>query len=325
MQGFKKDRILSGAVTVLVVMALSFVAHTQSRASTMGTMNKFYFGRYALQVPTEGGGVGSSYKLIDKKIELISADGKRELPVMLSKAIAEIEKFHRAGYAAYDQTVQLKGGGAIVVSKLARYNLDIYYLTDGNTLYRQVVEDISLKGLDKAIARAKQLNDLIHDRDPDTAPPKGAFAIEGGYVMSPLDTFQEQVSIGLPVSSVPGIHLTFDTQVIGKPEPRLISRYEQRLAGGLPVKLMTIFSGTTLMRKAEREVAGLTFEELLLKTSVAGRTIYSFRLEYAGTPNSSLEPYTVLELSTLEVGQGFNNDREAIEFWDEVVASIERI
>ncbi len=72
-------------------------------------------------------------------------------------------------------------------------------------------------------------------------------------------------------------------------------------------------------------MAGLKFEELLLKTNVEGQTAYSFRLEYPGTPNSSLEPYTVLELSTIDVTSGFKSDKEAVDFWDKLVESIKRI
>ncbi|MFK0310482.1 T6SS immunity protein Tli4 family protein [Pseudomonas sp. NPDC090233] len=79
------------------------------------------------------------------------------------------------------------------------------------------------------------------------------------------------------------------------------------------------------MRKGKRNVAGLNFEELLLKTSAEGRTVYAFRLEFPGTPELSLEPYTVLELSTVDGGPGFEGDEQAIQFWDEVVESLKRI
>ncbi len=141
----------------------------------------------------------------------------------------------------------------------------------------------------------------------------------------PLNEFEEQVSIGLPVSSVPGINLTFDTQLIGEPEPGLITRYEQRTSGGVSTLLNSILSKSSVLRKSKKTVAGLPFEELLLKTSVDGRTLYSFRLEYPGTSESSMEPYTVIEMSTLDKGLGFQNDSDAMRFWDELVASLKRI
>jgi len=140
----------------------------------------------------------------------------------------------------------------------------------------------------------------------------------------PTDEFDEQVSIGLPVSSVPGIHLTFDTQVIGKPEPGLMSRYEQRTSGFLVPLLQNILTSSTLIRKGKKVISGMPFEELLLKTKSNGKTFYSFRLEYPGTPESSLEPYTVLELSTVDEGLGFKSDEEAIHFWDEMITSLRR-
>ncbi|WP_167635702.1 T6SS immunity protein Tli4 family protein, partial [Pseudomonas syringae] len=205
------------------------------------------------------------------------------------------------------------------------YDIDIFYLTKKNTLYKQSVEAIPLQELDKAVALAKEISALITYRNPAERPPNGTFAIEAGYMNLPLNEFEEQVSIGLPVSSVPGINLTFDTQLIGEPEPGLITRYEQRTSGGVSTLLNSILSKSSVLRKSKKTVAGLPFEELLLKTSVDGRTLYSFRLEYPGTSESSMEPYTVIEMSTLDKGLGFQNDSDAMRFWDELVASLKRI
>ncbi|WP_410011107.1 T6SS immunity protein Tli4 family protein [Pseudomonas sp. LRP2-20] len=64
---------------------------------------------------------------------------------------------------------------------------------------------------------------------------------------------------------------------------------------------------------------------MLVKTSTEGKDVYAFRLEFPGSPNSSMEPYTVLELSTVDSGPGFEDDEEAIAFWDKLVASLSRI
>ncbi len=323
---FKKTTKRIKPLNLINLLAFSFLISTQSGANTMPTKdNHFYFGRYTFEVPSNGKDIWSSFKIIEKKIELISKNGKYDLPIKISNSIAEINKLHRSGYAAYDKTVELEGGGAIVISKSTSYNMEIYYLTQKNTLYRQNVDAISIRGIDKAITRVKQINELIHYRNPTDAPPNGTFAIEAGYISLPEDKFQEQVSIGLPVSSVPGINLTFDTQLIGKPETSLIARYEQRSTGIISPTLKNILSTSTLIRKASRQVAGLKFEELLLKTDLDGATTYSFRLEYPGTPDSSLEPYTVLELSTVDARSGFKNDEEALVFWDKLVDSIKRI
>ncbi|MFK0310481.1 hypothetical protein ACIQUF_04480 [Pseudomonas sp. NPDC090233] len=192
----------------------------------------FYFGRYSLAVASDGHDIWSSYEVVKKRIEFISKNGKRDLPKNTAKIIATINSKHEAGYDdAYDQTLPLDGGGAIVISKGYNYNFYIYYLTQNNTLYRQQVESIPFSAFDKAIARAKDLNTLVHYRNPADRPPNNTFAIEAGYMNLPIDKFDEKVSIGLPVSSRPGIHLTFDTQVIGKPEPGLLSRFEERSGG----------------------------------------------------------------------------------------------
>ncbi|MFJ4394704.1 T6SS immunity protein Tli4 family protein [Pseudomonas sp. NPDC089396] len=169
------------------------------------------------------------------------------------------------------------------------------------------------------------INSTINYRHPTSRPPAGTFAIESGYMNIPADKFPEQVSIGLPVSSKPGIHLTFDTRVIGVPEPGLISRYEERSSGFVMPLIKSILSRTKLMRKSRKLICGLPFEELLLKTTADGKNLYSFRLEYPGTPESSMEPYTVLELSTVDDGPGFKNDEEALRFWDELVATLKLI
>ena len=88
--------------------------------------------------------------------------------------------------------------------------------------------------------------------------------------------------------------------------------------------LQNMLTNSTLIRKGKRIISGMPFEELLLKTKSNGKTLYSFRLEYPGTPESSLEPYTVLELSTVDKGPGFKSDEEAIHFWDEMITSLRR-
>lgn len=278
---------------------------------------RFYFGRYSLDVPTDGADIWSSYKVVNTKITLVSRDGKRDLPGMIDSQIAKINDRHRFGSTAYDQTVPLDRGGAIVVSKSNYYTFDIYYLTAGNTLHYQHVEALSIRGFDQALARAKEINSLIHSRNPADSPPKGTFAIEAAYI---ADDIQSRVSIGLPVSSVPGIHLNFDTRRVGEAEPGLLSRVDQRSWGALG----KILSGSSTLRRGTREVAGLPFEELLLKTRADGRSVYAFRLEYPGTPESSLAPYTALELSTLDKGKSFDSDEDALRFWDEMVGSVKR-
>lgn len=323
MYKFKKNILLFKAASISV---FALLASIDSGANDMPIPKKqFYFGRYTLEIPTDGTSIWSAYKVVDKKIELVSKNGKSDIVTKVSDTINEINKLHKSGYAGYDRTVELDGGGAVVVSKSTTYKLDIFYLTKKNTLYKQSVDPISLRGIDKAIALAKELNTLIHYRNPTERPPDGTFAIEAGYMTLPVDEFEEQVSIGLPVSSIPGIHLTFDTQRIGEPEPSLLTRYEQRTSGVLTPLLSSVLSKSSVLRKSKKTVAGLSFEELLLKAHVDGRTIYSFRLEYPGTPESSMEPYTVIEMSTLDKGLGFQNDNDALRFWDELVASLKRI
>jgi len=287
--------------------------------------NTFYFGRYSILVPTDGKDIWSSYEVVKKRIEFISKNGRRDLPKSTEEVIATITRKHNAGYSeAYERTLPLDGGGAIIISKNHKYNFYIYYLTPKNTLYRQKVESIPFSAFEKAIARAKELNSLIHYRNPAERPPNQAFALEAGYMNLPIDKFDEKISIGLPVSSIPGIHLTFDTQVIGKPEPGLLSRFEERSVGALPL-LKNLLTRSSVIRKGKRNVAGLMFEELLIKTRAEGKNVYAFRLEFPGTPELSLEPYTVLELSTVDGGPGFKNDEQALQFWDEVVESLKRI
>jgi len=288
-------------------------------------LKTFYFGRFAIEVPTDGLDIWSSYEVVKKRIEFISKNGKRDLAAHTSETIALINKRHTAGYAdAYIQTLPLSGGGAVVISKGRKYNFHIYYLTEKNTLYLQKVESIPFSAFEDAVIRVKELNSLIHYRNPAERPPTKTFAIEAGYMDLPIDKFDEKISIGLPVSSIPGIHLTFDTQVIGKPEPGLLSRFEERSKGALPL-LKNLLASSTVIRQGRKNVAGLPFEELLIKTSSEGKTIYAFRLEFPGTSELSLEPYTVLELSTVDSGPGFQNDEQAVRFWDELIQSLKRI
>ena len=183
--------------------------------------NTFYFGRYSISAPTDGSGIWTSYKIIQKDLQFISKNGKRDINIKVDESIAEINTLHKAGYKAFDQKIPLDGGGIIVVSKSINYDFDIYYLTSSNTLYRQTVESISIDAFDKAVGLAKDLNSMIHYRHPNSNPPEGTFAIDAGYMTLPSDKYPEQVSIGLPISTIPGIHVIFDTQVIRKPEPGL--------------------------------------------------------------------------------------------------------
>ncbi len=321
-----KDAVFDGALLELNGVPVAIGGAPEAGAKNMTTDKKtFYFGRYSIAIPTNGSDIWSSYEVVKKKIEFISKNGRRDLPKSTAETIATITRKHNAGYIdEYDHTLPLDGGGAIVVSKGHKYSFHIYYLTEKNTLYRQTVESIPVSAFDKAVARAKELNSLIHHRNPSERPPSHAFALEVGYMDLPMDKFDEKVSIGLPISSVPGIHLTFDTQVIGKPEPGLLTRFKERSAGALPL-LKNFLASSSVIRKGARKVAGLNFEELLIKTTTEGRNVYAFRLEFPGTPELSLEPYTVLELSTVDGGPGFESDEQAVKFWDDVVESLQRI
>ena len=312
--------------TVILITALTLLYCVGVGAGNMPNERKtFYFGRYSITVPTDGHDIWSSYEVVKMRIELISKNGKHDLPKNISEIITTITSKHNAGYDdAYDRTLPLDRGGAIVISKGYEYSFYIFYLTENNNLYRQKVGLIPFSAFDKAVARAKELNSLIHYRNPADRPPNDAFALEAGYMNLPIDKFDEKISIGLPVSSIPGIHLTFDTQVIGKPEPGLLSRYAERSGGVLPL-LKNLLTRSRVIRKGKRNVAGLMFEELLMKTRADGKNVYAFRLEFPGTPELSLEPYTVLELSTVDGGPGFKNDEQALQFWDEVVESLKRI
>ncbi|MDI3373051.1 T6SS immunity protein Tli4 family protein [Pseudomonas sp. V104_6] len=317
---------LTRTLKIVSVVAIVFSSTAESGAIGMNTQkNTFYFGRYSISAPTDGSGIWTSYKIIQKDLQFISKNGKRDINIKVDDSIAEINTLHKAGYKAFDQKIPLDGGGVIVVSKSTNYDFDIYYLTSNNTLYRQTVESISIDAFDKAVGLAKDLNSMIHSRYPNSNIPEGTFAIDAGYLTLPLDKYPEQVSIGLPISTIPGIHVIFDTQVIRKPEPGLIERYEQRTAGSVTPMLHKILTSSTLLRKTKRTIAGLKFEELLLKTSANDRNFYSFRLEYPGTPKSSREPYTVLEMSTLDEGDNFNNDEDALKFWDTLVDSMKPI
>lgn len=311
---------------VILITALALINCVATGAENMPIKKKsFYFGRYSFAVPTDGSDIWSSYDVVKKRIEFISKNGRRDLPKSTAEIIATITRKHNAGYTdAYDHTLPLDGGGAIVIFKGHKYSFYIYYLTKNNTLYRQTVESIPFSAFDKAVARAKELNSLIHYRNPAERPPNNTFALEAGYMNLPINKFDEKVSIGLPVSSTPGIHLTFDTQVIGKPEPGLLSRFEERSAGALPL-LKNLLTRSSVIRKGKRNIAGLNFEELLIKSKAEGKNVYAFRLEFPGTPELSLEPYTVLELSTVDGGPGFESDEQAIKFWDELVESLKRI
>ncbi|MGN8261978.1 T6SS immunity protein Tli4 family protein [Pseudomonas sp. SMSB3] len=323
---FNIHQSLTRALKAFGTVAIFISTTAESGALDMNSQKKtFYFGRYSISAPTDGSGIWASYKIIHKDLQYISKSGLRDINVKVDESIAEINRLHKAGYKGFDQKIPLDGGGFIVVSKSTNYDFDIYYLTSRNTLYRQVVESISIPAFDKAVALVKHLNSMIHYRHPESSPPEGTFAVDAGYLTLPSNKYPEQVSIGLPISTAPGIHVIFDTQVIRKPEPGLLKRYKQRTSGVVTPMLQNILTNSSVLRKAQRTVAGLPFEELMLKTKSSDRTFYSFRLEYPGTPKSSREPYTVLELSTLDEGKTFNTDGDAIEFWDSLVNSIKRL
>ena len=144
--------------------------------------------------------------MAEERITLISHNGKRDLAAHTTELIATLNREHNAGYLdAYDQTVPLDNGGAIVISKARKYNFYIYYLTQGNTLYTQQVKSIPFSDFEEAVVIAKELNSKIHHRSSDAPPPAKTFALEAGYIDVPMDKFDERVTIGLPVSSMPGI------------------------------------------------------------------------------------------------------------------------
>lgn len=284
--------------------------------------NTHYFGRFQLSLP-QGSEIAADYKIFDEKIELVSKNGKSQLPILTQQLIDDLEKGVARGTSSkYEKTIQLDNGSVLLLSRLSTlYTFNSYLLTSKNTLYHMMIKHVTPNGVPEAVENMRKLSNAIYFRHPDSAkPPHGAFALEAGYSMLPNDQFFESIYMGAQIKGHSGTYVSLLTKSITEKEPSLLERFEQKEYDPVVGELSNTGRLQTL-RKNKRATGGIEGEEVAVSAVIDGKTFYAFQFEYDGTLESNTRPYIAIELGTHENGSNFKLNEEALAFWDELLQS----
>lgn len=281
--------------------------------------NTHYFGRFQLSLP-RGSEIAADYKIFDEKLELVSKNGKSQLPAITSRLIEDLEKGVARGTSSkYEKTIQLDNGSVLLLSRLSTlYTFNAYLLTSKNTLYHMMIKRVTPNGVTEAVENMRKLSNAIYFRHPDAEPPHGAFALEAGYSTLPNNQFFESVYMGAQISGHTGNYVSLLTKSIVEKEPSLIERFEQKEYDPVVGELSNSGRLQTL-RKNKRTVGGIDGEVVAVSTIIDGKNFYAFQFEYDGTLESNTRPYIAIELGTHESGSNFKSNEEALAFWDELL------
>ncbi|MBA1206421.1 MULTISPECIES: T6SS immunity protein Tli4 family protein [Pseudomonas] len=281
--------------------------------------NTHYFGRFQLSLPP-GSEIVADYKIFDENLELVSKNGKSQLPVITQRLIEDLEKGVARGTSSkYEKTIQLDNGSVLLLSRLSTlYTLNAYLLTSKNTLYHMMIKRVTPNGVPEAVENMRKLSNAIYFRRPDTEPPHGAFALEAGYSTLPNDQFFESVYMGAQIKGHAGYYVSLLTKSITEKEPSLLERFDQKEYDPVVGELSNR-GKLQILRKKKLTVGGIEGEEVAVSTVIDGKTFYAFQFEYDGTLESNTRPYIAIELGTHEIGSNFNSNEEALAFWDELL------
>lgn len=281
-----------------------------------------YFGRFEIALP-KGSEISADYKLLNEKLELVSKNGRINLPVLVNQKTEELKKgIARGTSSRYEKNVSLDNGSTLLLSRLGDfYTFNVYLLSNKNTLYHLMAKTISEKSIPGGIEKMRLLSNAIFFRPPHDAPPPGGFAIEAGYTTLPNDKFFESVYMGAQISGYPGTYISFLTKGILKKEPTLLQRFDNHEYDSALNELPN--SGKMrILRKLKRTLGDLSGEEVAISTTLDGKQFYAFQFEYEGILESNTRPYIAIELGTHEGGSNFRTDEEALAFWDRMLASL---
>ena len=318
---------MNTAYRLLFVIALTclsfslFAGTSKTRETDMAenNWNTHYFGRFQLSLP-QGSEIATDYKIFDEKLELVSKNGKSQLPVITQRLIEDLEKGVARGTSSkYEKTIQLDNGSVLLLSRLSTlYTFNAYLLTSKNTLYHMMIKRVTPNGVPEAVENMRKLSNAIYFRRPDAEPPRGAFALEAGYSTLPNDQFFESIYMGAQIKGHTGNYVSLLTKSITEKEPSLLERFEQKEYDPIVGDLSNSGRLQTL-RKNKRTAGGIEGEEVAVCTIIDGKPFYAFQFEYDGTLESNTRPYIAIELGTHENGSNFKSNEEALAFWDELL------
>ena len=315
---------LSVTLLILLLLNLPVAAANKIEGNAMNetTWVTNYFGRFEIALP-KGSEISADYKLLNEKLELVSKNGRINLPVLVNQKTEELKKgIARGTSSRYEKNVPLDNGSTLLLSRLGDfYTFNVYLLSNRNTLYHLMAKTISEKSIPGGIEKMRLLSNAIFFRSPNDAPPPGGFAIEAGYTTLPNDKFFESIYMGAQISGHPGTYISFLTKGILEKEPTLLQRFDNHEYDSALNELAN--SGKMrILRKLKRTLGELSGEEVAISTTLDGKQFYAFQFEYEGILESNTRPYIAIELGTHEGGSNFRTDEEALAFWDRMLASL---
>ncbi len=173
-----------------------------------------------------------------------------------------------------------------------------------------------LKNKEVAAERVMTVGRGYHVADPGATPPKGAFHMAAGHVLLPFSLSERAQAHWRGHPWKLDLEVRYETTF----EPQKTGLVE-RFASALSVSgAAALGAGIRPIRQGKRKVAGISGEEMVLKTNENGQEGLSFVWMYPGEEGSGTLPDMSIELDAPG-----GEDRDAkLAFWDALLASVKR-
>lgn len=287
-------------------------------------------GRYVIDLPANSV-VRASFKFarraIDTKLNTTSSDFER----MISTRELELKKArHQKVDNTFIAKTELAQNKILIqsidspVSTAVHKNEIFIFSSENKILYKLTGTGDAESQLD-SVASARRIAELFKYRGTDEIPSGIGFCINNGLIAS-KSLNREEVSASIDFKKYPTISFSISSLVTGNPTEGLISRTDRALANE-PAALL---AAMTILRKGKRNVGPLQAEEILIRTTEDGKRAYAFSWKSEGKADSIEFPAIAIKLTTSDktdtsgavADAPFKTDKEALEFWDELLGTL---
>jgi hypothetical protein len=287
-------------------------------------------GRYLIDVPVDSV-VRSSFKfasgILQTKQNLSQADFQR---IIETREIELRKTPHKKVGNMFVARTELAPNRILIqsldssVSTTIHKNETFVYLAENRSLYTQADTSDAESQLN-SVAVARRVADLFKYRGTDEIPTGVGFCINNGLIASKALN-REEVSASIDFKKYPTISFSVNSLVTGNPTEGLISRTDRALANE-PAALL---AAMTILRKGKRNLGPLQAEEILIRTTEDGKRAYAFSWKSEGKADSIEFPAIAIKLTTSDktdtsgaaVDAPFKTDKEALEFWDDLLGTL---
>lgn len=325
------SRIAGIALAVLAstVGASSYMDGDSMKHGDAGLAVTHCLGRHLLELPA-GSRVDARFTVGGANVSTrkgVSSSGFRE--IVTARAAALAQQPHSQAASRFVGRHELADDRVLLTSWLSpnsvrMYLTELYGFFPAGGVMHVFAGETSVKLDHQTRAYFSSLAQTVRLRSEGEIPAEAGFCIDSGLVMrSALN--QEEVTTTIRVPDRPGVTLTYQSHVTGKPDAELLSRVSR-----VPPGYEGAVASMKTLRRGPREIGPIPGQELLVRSDAGSKRGYEFLWESQGQRGSIEHPFLSLRLTTTDESDAngeildapFSDDAEALEFWDAILASL---